>query len=314
MKTVSLSRLRAAGDSHPGLRRPNNEDRFVILPTPAAGEEALLAVIADGIGGHQAGEIAAEIAIETIVETVQAAKGNHPSRTLARAFMEANQRINRAASKQGSQRGMGTTCVSAWVLGNHLYTASLGDSRLYLLRAGSLRQLTTDHTWVQEAIEAGALLPEQARQHPNAHIVRRYLGSPRTEPPDLRIRLERGESDRQAEKHQGMPLRAGDRLLLCTDGLTDLVEDPEIAEILSLPLLEAIPEAFIERANSRGGRDNITVIVMEALEAPPPAAAESEESKTRRDVLLVGGLSVVFLTGLCILGMLISLGMYFWLR
>ncbi len=319
MSTAPSPRLRAAGRSHPGLRRPNNEDRYSIVDAPAAGRASILAVIADGIGGHQAGEVAAELAIETIVQKVAASNGKHPSKTLGQAFMEANRRINQAAGAQDSRHGMGTTCVAAWVLGERLYTASLGDSRLYLLRDGELRQLTTDHTWVQEAIEAGALLPEQAKGHPNAHIVRRYLGSPRTEQPDFRIRMDASESDRQAESHQGMPLRTGDRLLLCTDGLTDLVSNAEIAEILRMPDLDVVLDTLIERANARGGRDNITAVVLEAedIPAPPPDDAPPDtppNEKTRRDMLLFGGFAALFVLGLCALTVLAVLGTYLWLR
>ncbi len=314
MSTADSPRLRAAGRSHPGLRRPNNEDRFAVVDAPVAGKESLLAVIADGIGGHQAGEVAAELAIETVVRKVTDSNGKHPSKTLGQAFMEANRRINQAAGAQDSRQGMGTTCVAAWILGKHLYTASLGDSRLYLLRGGELRQLTTDHTWVQEAVEAGALLPEQARGHPNAHIVRRYLGSPRTEPPDFRIRMDAAESDRQAESHQGMPLQTGDRLLLCTDGLTDLVSDEEIAEILRLPDLDAVPDTLIERANARGGRDNITVVVLEAVDIPASPPASPADEKARRDMALLGGFAALFILGLCALSVLTVLGVYLWLR
>ena len=137
---------------------------------------------------------------------------------------------------------MGTTAVCAWIIGDRLYTAAAGDSRLYLLRSGALQRLTTDHTWVQEALDHGALSPEGARDHPNAHVIRRYLGAKHPLRADLRLRLHPDESDAQAEANQGLRLLPGDRLLLCSDGLTDLVEDAEILAALSTdsPTKEAL--------------------------------------------------------------------------
>jgi len=305
MIPVNHAHVRVAGRSHPGLRRPNNEDRFVILPQRISHRDStpsLLAVVADGIGGHQAGEVAAEIAIKTITEVVSASQAENPPEILAQAFIQANERINRAAAARSGQHGMGTTCVAAWVLGRRLYAASLGDSRLYLLRNGQLRQLTTDHTWVQEAVEAGVLTSEQARRHPNARIVRRYLGSPKTERPDLRIRLLAGESDTQAEARQGMRLHAGDRLLLCTDGLSDLVEDADIARILQQSAsLERVLDDLIQRANDQGGRDNITAV---ALEVPRPRTLAL--GRARRDVLLMLGLIAALCMSLSLFSLLLA--------
>ncbi len=313
MIPVNHAHLRVAGRSHPGLRRPNNEDRFAILSQRVSNRDStpsLLAVVADGIGGHQAGEVAAEIAIKTITEVVSASQAENPPEILAQAFIQANRRINEAAASRAGQHGMGTTCVAAWVLGRRLYAASLGDSRLYLLRNGQLRQLTTDHTWVQEAVEAGVLTSEQARSHPNARIVRRYLGSPKTERPDLRIRLLAGESDSQAEARQGMRLHAGDRLLLCTDGLSDLVDDAEIARILQQSAsLERVLEDLIQRANDQGGRDNITAV---ALEVPQPRVFAL--GRARRDTLLVLWLLAALCAGFGLLSLLLAYAGYVFLR
>jgi len=123
---------------------------------------------------------------------------------------------------------MGTTCACAWVIGSQLFIASVGDSRVYLLRNGSLIQLTVDHTWVQEAVEKGILGPEDVRNHPNVHVIRRYLGSSKTPQADTRLRLAKEETDTQAHSNQGLCLLPGDLLLLCTDGLTDVVEDADI--------------------------------------------------------------------------------------
>jgi protein phosphatase len=141
--------------------------------------------------------------------------------------------------------GMSTTCVCAWVIGDRLFAASVGDSRLYLVRNGAITCLTTDHTWVQEAIEAGAITPEQARQHPNAHIIRRHLGSPQPVVPDYRLRFRPDLTDIEAEAIQGMRLLPGDDLLLCSDGLTDLVGDEEILAAVAGQDLEKSLEGWL---------------------------------------------------------------------
>jgi hypothetical protein len=163
---------------------------------------------------------------------------------------------------------MGTTCACAWIVGRRLYTASVGDSRIYLLRGKTIRQLTTDHTWIQEAIDKGILKAEQARDHPNVHVIRRYLGSAKPPEPDLRLRMRRGESDTQAEANQGFLLYPGDRLLLCSDGLTDDVSDEGIRVAAYTPDLEFAAESLIELANSNGGHDNITAVLIEVPDKP----------------------------------------------
>ena len=158
---------------------------------------------------------------------------------------------------------MGTTCACAWVVDDRLYSASVGDSRIYLVRDDSIHQLTTDHTWVQEAIESGALTPEQARNHPNAHVIRRHLGSPHPVVPDLRLRIDPGETDGQAQSNQGMQLLPDDQLLLCSDGLTDLVDDEEILNALKFRPIEEALNWLVDLANARGGHDNITIVALQ---------------------------------------------------
>jgi protein phosphatase len=158
---------------------------------------------------------------------------------------------------------MGATCVCAWIIGNRLYTASVGDSRIYLIREHQIYQLTIDHTWVQEAIDHGMLTPDQARSHPNTHVIRRYLGSRSTVVPDVRLRLESYETDREAEENQGVLLKETDRLLLCTDGLTDLVSDREILGAMQTSSLDEAVQQLIHMANLRGGHDNITIVALD---------------------------------------------------
>jgi protein phosphatase len=212
--------------------------------------------------------VAAQLAIENINRYVAESLPFQPAQVLKQALMYTNQIILDHSKEDPTLAGMGTTCVCAWVIGNQLYATSVGDSRLYLQRGAKLVCLTTDHTWIQEAIAQGSLTPDQVKGHPNAHIIRRFLGSKNAIIPDMRLRLSSKESDTQAEANQGLRLLPGDRLLLCTDGLTDLVQDGEILDILNTRQFELSPAQLIDLANQRGGHDNITVV---AMEVPPPA-------------------------------------------
>jgi PPM family protein phosphatase len=258
--------LHVAASTHPGMKGKNNEDQYAVSayklseadPTPS-----LLAIISDGIGGHRAGEVASQIAVETISHVVAESDGSKPSTTLKAAIIQASQAIFTQAEAHSDKRGMGATCVCAWIISNRLYTASVGDSRLYLLRGNSINQLTTDHTWIQEAIEYGALTPEQARGHPNAHIIRRYLGSLPPPEVDFRLRLNPSETDGQAQANQGLMLIAGDFIILCSDGLTDLVDKEEIKFALRSNNRAQALQSLTQLANERGGHDNITIVLLE---------------------------------------------------
>jgi protein phosphatase len=155
------------------------------------------------------------------------------------------------------------------VIGDRLYTGTVGDSRVYLVRGKTIHQLTTDHTWIQEALEKGLLKPEQARGHPNAHVIRRFVGSPTPPEVDLRLRLTPDEPDEQAVANQGMRLLRGDRLLLCSDGLTDMVSNDEILHGLGNRDLQGGVESLVDLACRRGGHDNITAVVLEAPRRAP---------------------------------------------
>ena len=258
--------LHVAAATHPGLKGKSNEDRYSITAYYSSFQDhtpSVLAILADGIGGHRAGEVAAQLATENISKFIANSPANQPTLVLKQALTHTNQLILNFASSNPSLIGMGTTCVCAWVIGNKLYAAYVGDSRLYLQRGEKLICLTTDHTWVQEALAQGSLTPEQAKGHPNAHIIRRFLGSMKAINPDLRLRLNPAESDGQAEANQGLGLLPGDRLMLCSDGLTDLVQDTEIQDILRGRQLDDSPTQLIDLANQRGGHDNITVVTME---------------------------------------------------
>jgi PPM family protein phosphatase len=276
--------------SHPGMSGKNNEDRFAVSAFHLGRRDAtpvILAVLSDGIGGHRAGEVAAEIAVERISARVAESRVNHPTALLKDAVIEASEEIRKTAKSDATRQGMGATCVAALIIGKRLYAVTVGDSRLYLMREGSIRKLSTDHTWIQEALEAGIMQPEDANGHPNAHVIRRYLGSPKPPEVDHRLRLADDETDLQAEDNQGMSLLPGDRILLCSDGLTDLVSDDEILEVFEQNPLESAGQLLIDLANSRGGHDNITLI---SVEMPEKVAAAGVPLMR---YLTVGCLSVI---------------------
>jgi protein phosphatase len=261
--------LQVAAVSHPGMSGKNNEDRYGVSAyhlDQAASRPAVLAIVADGIGGHRAGEVAAEIAVETISRVVAESDASQPVQILQEAIVRAGQVIHDQAETDTSLKGMGSTCACVWIIGSRLYTASVGDTRVYLIRGNTINQLTTDHTWVQEAIESGILRQEEARGHPNAHVIRRYLGSRNDVVPDTRLRLYQGEGDKNAEANQGTNLGPGDCVLICSDGLTDLVDDSEIlAFVKDSPLQDAV-EKLTSLANHRGGHDNITIVALQVPE------------------------------------------------
>jgi PPM family protein phosphatase len=258
--------LHVDAQSHPGMTGKNNEDRYAVTSFVMDKRDktpVLFAVLSDGIGGHRAGEVAAELAVNHIMQVVARSDGRHISRTIEEAVNEASDAIAAHSESNKNLKGMGATCAVAWIVGDRLYTAYVGDSRIYLMRGGRIQQLTVDHTWVQEAIDKGILTPEQARTHPNVHVIRRYLGSPAPPEPDFRLKLFSDEGDQHAEDNQGFQLLPSDILLLCSDGLTDLVWNDEILEVVrSKPNLKEASRALIELANSRGGHDNTTVILI----------------------------------------------------
>ena len=266
MIRTDRAHLNVIAQTHAGMTGKNNEDRYAITSFQLSEEDAtpiLFAVVADGIGGHRAGEVAAELAVDHISQFVAESDAHRPKKILERAIHEASEAIADHASSTSEKKGMGATCACVWVIGDKLYIATVGDSRIYLLREGRIQQLTIDHTWVQEAIEKNILTPQQAREHPNVHVIRRYLGSPDPPEVDFRLRLYDSEADALAEGNQGMQIRPSDTFLICSDGLTDLVWNDEIAEVIrAKPNLKAAAQALIETANQRGGHDNITIILV----------------------------------------------------
>jgi PPM family protein phosphatase len=218
-----------------GRQRHANEDAYFA--------RAPLYAVADGMGGAQAGEVAARIAAETF-ET-ELGDGGNPEERLARVAKEANRRIYEHARADASRSGMGTTLTGVLVSGDEVSIVHVGDSRAYLLRDGELRQLTRDHSLVEELRRQGRLTSEEAEEHPQRSIITRALGPEEDADPDV-------------HSHQA---RAGDVFLLCSDGLTTMVREEEVRRVLlERKSLDDAVVALVRAANENGGRDNITVI------------------------------------------------------
>ena len=236
-------RLVWAAASHPGRVRANNQDA-------AVAEEALF-VVADGMGGHAAGEVASRVAIESMRESIGGG-------TLVDAVRLANRAVFEHAAEDPALRGMGTTLAAIALVDDsdgttRMHVVNVGDSRVYLLRDGTLEQITDDHSLVAELEREGRLTAEEARVHPQRNIVTRVLGNT----PDVDV-----------DEFPIDPFR-GDRFLLCSDGLFNEVPDDEIAAVLRQERdpQRAVDE-LVERANDAGGRDNITVVVVDLVDGP----------------------------------------------
>ncbi|MEO8077525.1 MAG: PP2C family serine/threonine-protein phosphatase [Acidobacteriota bacterium] len=253
-----LQSLSWAVSSDPGLRRTSNEDCHSTRP------EIGLFAVADGMGGHVAGEVASRVAVEAIEAFVQETAGADKNRTwpfpfdpslsleanrLKAAFRLANRRIGSTIADSQELRGMATTASGMLFGARDACVAHVGDSRVYVLRAGSLDQITHDHSWVEEQVRAGTLTPSAARQHPWRNVVTRALS---------------GGEDPEVDVTEVTP-QPGDRYLLCTDGLFGVVPDERIAELLSSPdlPLDGICRALVDSANAAGGPDNITTLVIQ---------------------------------------------------
>jgi len=266
MIRTTLPHVHVAALSDPGLSGKENEDRYAVSSFHIAVDDprpSVFAVVADGIGGHLAGDIAAELAVNYVMAGVAESNARKPVKILEAVIQNASQSISSHSARNEDESGMGSTCACAWLIEDKLYTAYVGDSRIYLLRGKFIQRLTIDHTWVQEAFEKGIITAEQMRGHPNQHVIRRYLGGAKLPDVDFRMRIDDAESNAESENNQGFHLEPGDTVLLCSDGLTDLVWDDEIQKVIrSSRDLRSAAEALVDLANDRGGHDNITVVLL----------------------------------------------------
>jgi protein phosphatase len=236
--------MRCALVSDMGMERTNNEDSAV------ADLELGLFVVADGRGGHAAGEVASRIAADTTVAAMRArarpARARDEAELLLQAVHDANAAVVREAGERGTH-GMGTTLSAVCVRKRAAVIANVGDSRVYLISRKGLAQLTTDHTLVMQMVERGLLTPEEARVHPDKHVLTMAIGTPGMLEPQL--------------LHAKVP--PGGRLLLCSDGLHDLLPEDEIEALAKIADIDEAARALVARANERGGFDNVTVLLVE---------------------------------------------------
>jgi serine/threonine protein phosphatase PrpC len=256
MPETDALKLRTAARSDPG-RDPSkqiNEDAFRVFENT----EGLLVVVCDGMGGHVGGRLASNTAVNQIELAWRSRSPNaEPRRLLEESIQKAAAEVYSLGGSSAAEERPGSTCVAAWLSRQGLYVAHVGDSRAYRYRSGTLYPLTVDHTVVEAWIAAGQLTREQAKGHPDAHRITRALGIL----PNVDV------EHRPVEE-----LRAQDRLLFCSDGLTDLVSEQELRQWLGSPHdLEVVADNLVGLANQRGGHDNITVVLVEVLEATPPA-------------------------------------------
>ena len=231
-----------------GMVRDVNQD-YVFASDSPIGNLPNLFVVADGMGGHQAGEVASRFTVETVKEELEKSVSNEPETMIRQTITSANQKLLEMAKQKPSMAGMGTTLVVATIIGRTLYFANVGDSRLYVLN-DDIKQVSKDHSYVQEMVRLGGIKQEDAKVHPDKNIITRAIGASETVEIDF----------------YEYRLKKGDIILMCTDGLTNMVEDDEIQYIVksSRDVVEAV-ERLIVRANQYGGTDNIGVIVADTF-------------------------------------------------
>ncbi len=260
--------------SHPGLVRALNEDSVIYrLPNDNDPDAALgvLALVADGMGGHAAGEVASEIAAQCLHYLFYRRAQPVPD-ALAEGFAAANLAIHERSKADPDCAGMGTTCTALVLRDTCAWLGHVGDSRAYLIRDDAIRQISDDHSLVAELVRKGALTEAQAKEFPDRNVILRALGTQPTVEPTI--------------WPEGLPLHPGDIFILCSDGLSDLVDDETIHRLASAqPPFEAC-EALIQAALAGGGHDNISAGVIRVAAASPPA--EEDATRTTRRIDLTG--------------------------
>lgn len=232
-----------------GQKRQLNQD-FIYLSETPIGNLPNVFIVADGMGGHNAGDYASRYAVETVVEEIGASFEKNPVRIMGKAIDEANTLIRKRAQEDISLNGMGTTMVIATCIGKYLEVANVGDSRLYVIHPNQIEQITQDHSLVEEMVRMGGIDRESARNHPDKNIITRAIGA----------------RDYVEADFFNLELQMGDMVLLCSDGLTNMIDDEMIYRILTNgESLKDRVEELVKTANQNGGKDNISVIVIEPL-------------------------------------------------
>lgn len=236
-----------------GRMRPDNQDYLLYRITtiePDAERDCSLFIAADGVGGAVGGAAASRLAAEVVADQFPRRGGTDPGKDLVTAIRAAGRAVAERQELEPSLRGMATTLVAAVVRGGRFWMANVGDSRGYVIRDGVARQLTQDHSYVADRVRTGELTPAAAAVHPYRHMITRSLGF--------------DADDVEVDLFGPRPLLDGDRLLLCTDGLTEMLDDDQIGRIAAQPDTETAARLLVEAANQRGGPDNISVILVTA--------------------------------------------------
>lgn len=238
LKTFSITDI--------GKKRKVNQD-FVYTSETAIGNLPNVFIVADGMGGHNAGDYASKVTVETMVDEIGRSFEKNPVRIFGKTIDMANERIRKASAENPELEGMGTTVVAATCMGKYLQVANVGDSRLYVSNE-KIRQITKDHSLVEEMVRAGVLDKEEAKNRQDKHIITRAVGAAASVEPD----------------YFTVELEEGDIVLLCSDGLTNMLEDEEIRRILNVARdVEEKAQELVKRANEKGGGDNISVILID---------------------------------------------------
>jgi protein phosphatase len=254
--------ITCAGRTDVGIIRSGNEDNFLMVPDKG------IFIVADGMGGHAAGEVASEMAVRVIAREIGSLQGLNDEQVAERmrlSIRAANGAIFERTLTEHDKRGMGTTVTGLTLFGNRFLLGQVGDSRAYLLRDGKLTQVTKDHSYVQEQVDAGYLTPEQARTHPYSNVITRCVGANADVMPDIYVGS----------------VRQGDLFLLASDGLTGMLEDPQLAEIMkSGRQPQEQVDMLIDEANRHGGLDNITAIMVRIDQVDATTGGRPTEENT----------------------------------
>ncbi|HEX4561988.1 MAG TPA: Stp1/IreP family PP2C-type Ser/Thr phosphatase [Gemmatimonadales bacterium] len=254
--------ITCAGRTDVGIIRSGNEDNFLMVPDKG------IFIVADGMGGHAAGEVASEMAVRVIAREIGSLQGLSDEQVAERmrlSIRAANGAIFERTLTEHDKRGMGTTVTSLTLFANRFLIGQVGDSRAYLLRVAKLTQVTKDHSYVQEQVDAGYLTPEQARTHPYSNVITRCVGANADVMPDIYVGT----------------VRQNDLFLLASDGLTGMLEDPQLAEIMkSGGEPQEQVDKLIDEANRHGGLDNITAIMVRIDQVDTPAGGRPTEENT----------------------------------
>jgi len=239
--------MRAIAVTDVGKKRTMNQD-FVFQSKTPVGNLPNLFIVADGMGGHKAGDYASRYTVEAIRKFIETSDETNPVKLLREAIERANRDILKKAAQNIEYEGMGTTLVAATIIRGYTYIANVGDSRLYIVNRDEIHQITRDHSLVEEMVRMGEIRREEARFHPDKNIITRAIGAGY----DVKVDF------------FGHKLRRGDRILLCSDGLSNMLEDDEMLEIVnSREEIARTAGELINRANTYGGKDNISVVLVE---------------------------------------------------